>query len=111
VHDEEIKVKTDANGRVVEISKEVKPSEAAGESIGIEIFERETLAELFRILDRMVVTEKKVNQFYETAFQELADNDYDLHIVDATQYFCMEIDTGEDLKTAEALLLNHLKLK
>jgi choline kinase len=111
VHDEEIKVKTGANGRVIEISKEVKPSEAAGESIGIEIFGRETLAGLFRILDQKVVTEKKVNQFYETAFQELADDGNDLYIVDTTEYFCMEIDTGEDLKTAEALVLNHLKPK
>ena len=111
VDDEEIKVKTDANGRVLEISKEVKPSEAAGESIGIEIFGRETLSELFRILEQKVVTEKKVNQFYETAFQKLADDGNDLYIVDTTEYFCMEIDTGEDLKIAEALLLNHLKPK
>ena len=109
VHDEEIKVKTDSKGRVVEISKEVKPSEAAGESIGIEIFGRETLFELYRILDQKVVTEKKVNQFYETAFQELSDNYNDLYIVDTTEYFCMEIDTAEDLKTAESLILDHLK--
>ena len=38
VQDEEIKVKTDSAGRVLEISKTVTPSEAAGESIGIEFF-------------------------------------------------------------------------
>jgi choline kinase len=108
LHDEEIKVKTDTNGRVINISKEVKPAEAAGESIGIEIFGKETLTRLFSIIDHKVVTEKKVNQFYETAFQELADNGNDLYIVDTTEYFCMEIDTGEDLKAAEALVLNHL---
>jgi choline kinase len=107
VLDEEIKVKTDENGRVLEISKEVKPSEAVGESIGIEFFQRKTLTELFRILDRKVVHEKKVNQFYETAFQELADNDNDIYIVDISEYFCMEIDTIEDLKSAEAHLLSH----
>lgn len=107
VLDEEIKVKTDENGRVLEISKEVKPSEAVGESIGIEFFQRETLTELFRILDRKVVNEKKVNQFYETAFQELANNDKDIYIVDISEYFCMEIDTIEDLKSAEAHLLSH----
>jgi choline kinase len=111
VGEEEIKVRTDTTGRVLEISKEVIPSEAAGESIGIEIFGKDTLAELFRILDQMVVKDKKVNQFYETAFQELADNGFDIFIVDTTEYFCMEIDTAEDLKSAETLVLNHLKQK
>ena len=104
VHDEEIKVKTDAHGCVIEIGKDVNVSQAAGESIGIEIFGKEALAELYFILDRKVVTEKKVNQFYEAAFQELSDNN--LFIVDTTEYFCMEIDTEEDLRIAEGLSVN-----
>ena len=104
VHDEEIKVKTDAHGCVIEIGKEVDVSQAAGESIGIEIFGIGALTELYFILDRKVVTEKEVNQFYEAAFQELSDNN--LFIVDTTEYFCMEIDTEEDLKIAEGLSLN-----
>ena len=104
VHDEEIKVKTDAHGCVIEIGKKVNKSQAEGESIGIEIFGIEALTELYVILDRKVVTEKEVNQFYEAAFQELSDNK--LFIVDTTEYFCMEIDTEEDLKIAEGLSLN-----
>jgi choline kinase len=104
VHDEEIKVKTDAHGCVIEIGKEVNVSQAEGESIGIEIFGKEALTELYFILDRKVVTEKEVNQFYEAAFQELSDNN--LFIVDTTEYFCMEIDTEEDLRIAEGLSLN-----
>ena len=104
VHDEEIKVKTDAHGCVIEIVKEVNVSQAEGESIGIEMFGKEALTELYFILDRKVVTEKEVNQFYEAAFQELSDNK--LFIVDTTEYFCMEIDTEEDLKIAEGLSLN-----
>lgn len=111
VHDEEIKVKTDSTGRVVEIGKEVKPSEAAGESIGIEVFGRETLKELYRILDQKIVTEKKVNEFYETAFQELADINNDIYIVETNEYFCMEIDTEEDLINAGVLILSHLQEK
>jgi choline kinase len=107
VHDEEIKVKTDGEGKVVEIGKEVKLSEASGESIGIEIFGREALTELYTILERKVVAEKKVNIFYEAAFQELSENDF--HIVDSTEYFCMEIDTAEDLTAAEELVLIHLE--
>ena len=104
VHDEEIKVKTDAHGCVIEIGKEVNVSQAEGESIGIEMFGKEALTELYFILDRKVVTEKEVNQFYEAAFKELSDNN--LFIVDTTEYFCMEIDTEEDLKIAEGLSLN-----
>jgi choline kinase len=111
VHDEEIKVKVDAKGRVIEISKEVNPSEAAGESIGIEFFGKETLPELFRILDKKVIIEKKINQFYETAFQEFANNNNDIYIVDTTEYLCIEIDTPEDLHSAELLMLNHMNLK
>ena len=104
VHDEEIKVKTDAHGCVIEIGRKVNKSQAEGESIGIEIFGIEALTELYFILDRKVVTEKEVNQFYEAAFKELSDNN--LFIVDTTEYFCMEIDTEEDLKIAEGLSLN-----
>jgi len=106
VLDEEIKVKVDSAGLVLEISKEVNPAEAAGESIGIEIFGKETLPLLYSILDRKILIEKKVDQFYETAFQELVNNGYELHIIDSTDYFCMEIDTESDLKMAELLISN-----
>jgi choline kinase len=109
VQDEEIKVKTDANGRVIEIGKNVNPADAAGESIGIEIFGKEILVELFGILEKKIVVEKKVDQFYEAAFQELVDNKNDLYVVDTTEYLCMEIDTREDLITADKLIFNHLE--
>jgi choline kinase len=109
--DEEIKVKADPMGRVIEISKEVNPVEAAGESIGIEIFGKETLPLLYKILDRKVLAEKNVNQFYETAFQELINIGNDIYIIDSTEYFCMEIDTDSDLKTAEVLISNNLSQK
>jgi choline kinase len=100
VLDEEIKVRTDPDGRVLEISKEVNPSEATGESVGIEIFNRELLKELFKVIDHKVNIEKNVNQFYEAAFQELINYNQDIYIVDITEYFCTEIDTAEDLKFA-----------
>lgn len=105
VHDEEIKVKTDKTGRVLEISKEVKPSEAAGESIGIELFGKEGVEELYDIMDRKITMEKNVNRFYETAFQELSKNE--LYAVDVSEYVCSEIDTAEDLLFAQELLIHH----
>lgn len=107
VHDEEIKVRTDNNNRIIAISKEVSPLEAAGESIGIELFHRDGVDKLFKILDRKVITENQVNIFYEAAFQELSD----LYAVDTTDYFCMEIDTADDLKAAEEMIRNQYNLK
>ena len=109
--DEEIKVKVDSIGRVIEIGKEVDPEEAAGESIGIEIFGKETLSVLYKILDHKIVAEKNVNEFYESAFQELVNIGNDLYIVDSSEYFCMEIDTEFDLKIAESLISNNLSRK
>ena len=106
VQDEEIKVKVDENGRVLEIGKEVKLQDATGESIGIEKFGVETLKELFTIMERKIVIEKRVNQFYEAAFQELADNGANIYSVDTTDYICMEIDTAADLEAARTILLN-----
>ena len=104
VQDEEIKVKADARGRVLEISKEVNPDEAIGESIGIELFGDGMLEGLFRIIERKVKREGNVNQFYEAAFQELINEGQDLFVVDTTRYFCMEIDTPDDLRIAGELM-------
>lgn len=106
VQDEEIKVKVDEKGRVLEIGKEVKLEDAIGESIGIEKFGVETLKQLFSIIERKIIVEKKVNQFYEAAFQELADKGANIYTVDTTDYICMEIDTAADLEAACVILLN-----
>jgi choline kinase len=105
VQDEEIKVKADKNGRVLEIGKEVKLNEAIGESIGIEKFGAATLKKLFTILDRKIIVDKTVNQFYEAAFEELVQKGSDIFVVDTTEYACMEIDTAADLEAAGTLLL------
>jgi choline kinase len=103
VGEEEIKVKTDRKGRILEIGKEVEQAEAGGESIGIELFGKKILPELFKIIDRKVVNEKNINQFYEAAFQELINQHADIHIVDISDYFSIEIDTEKDLLDAGKL--------
>ncbi len=103
VGEEEIKVKADADGGVLEISKEVKPKEALGESIGIEKFGADTVEKLFAILDHQILVEKKVDIFYEAAFQELISSREDIFVVDVTEFVCMEIDTSLDLEVAGKL--------
>lgn len=98
--EEEIKVRTDARGLITTIGKEVNPAEAIGESIGIERFGSAFVDQLFRVLDRMISVEKRVNIFYEAAFQEAIDSGAELVPVDVGRYRCMEIDTAEDLVRA-----------
>ena len=106
VGEEEIKVKTDESSKILEISKEVIPSEAAGESIGIELFEKKSLTELFKIIDHKIKVENKVNIFYESAFQDFINNNGSIYTVDVTLYYCTEIDTASDLESAVKIMTN-----
>jgi choline kinase len=101
---EEIKVRTDARGVIREISKEVDPAVAAGESIGIELFGRDEVARLFAILHEKMTVRKQINQFYEAAFQEAIAAGSILHAVDVGSLQCMEIDTPDDLQRARELV-------
>jgi choline kinase len=106
--DEEIKVAVDRHNRIRAISKEVPPGRAIGESIGIELFGPSMLKTLFDVLDRKIVREKAVNEFYEAAFQEVIDRGGEIYAVDVGMYKAIEIDTAEDLLAAEKVILPHL---
>ena len=106
--DEQIKVIADENYKVIEISKEAPIEKAIGESIGIEKISGKFLKDVFEILDRKILKEKNVNEFYEKTFEEvIAKNDAEksMYCVDISQYFCMEIDTIEDYESAKKLNL------
>lgn len=106
--DEEIKVAVDRHNRIQAISKEVPPGQAIGESIGIELFAPSTLKTLFEILDRKIIQDKAVNEFYEAAFQEVVDRGGEIYAVDVGMYKAIEIDTVEDLRAAERDILPYL---
>lgn len=106
--EEEIKVKLDEKKSIINISKKVNPEEAAGESIGIEIFNAETVNKLFNILDRKILVEKNVNQFYEAAFEELIADNTNIFAVDVGDLKCIEIDTADDIKSAEKKVVKFL---
>lgn len=101
--EEQIKVIIDKNNKVLEIGKHIDIPRSAGESIGIEKFSAYFIKELFNILDRKIVSENNVNEFYEASFQEIIDNSEvrnSIYAVDVSDYKCMEIDTIEDLENA-----------
>jgi choline kinase len=102
--EEQIKVTLDGDNRITEISKEVDLKLAKGESIGIEKFSYDFGIEMFKILDRKIIREKNVNEFYERTFEEIiARNDKrnSLYCTDVSEYECIEIDTIEDYSKAQ----------
>lgn len=102
VGDEEIKVRLDGAGRILEISKTVPVMQAAGESIGIERFSPEFSAHLFAVVEKMIVQEGRSDVFYEAAFERVIEEGRPLFAVDISAWPCMELDTVEDFRRAES---------
>ncbi|MFA5405398.1 MAG: phosphocholine cytidylyltransferase family protein [Ignavibacteria bacterium] len=106
---EQIKVIVDEQNKILHIGKEISIKESIGESIGIEKFSKYYLKDLFDILDRKIINENNVNEFYEASFQEIIDKKdlrNSLYCIDVSDYECMEIDTIEDYNCAFNLHTN-----
>ena len=102
--EEQIKVTLDADNRILRMAKDVPLDEARGESIGIEKFSKSFGKEIFDVLDRKILKENNVNEFYEKTFEEvIARNDArnSIYCVDVSDYECIEIDTVEDYYKAQ----------
>ncbi len=97
---EEIKVIVDSTNKILHIGKELDPSNSFGESIGIEKFSHDFFRALGTVLERKIVKEKNVNEFYENSFQELYDSGNAMYAIDVSEYKSMEIDFPEDLERA-----------
>ncbi len=106
--EEEIKVRLNDDKSIAEISKTVDLKHAVGESIGIEKFSAEFTNKLFEILDRKILTENKVNIFYEAAFQEAIDAGEKIYAVDIGDLKCIELDFAEDIERAEREVIQFL---
>ena len=102
--EEEMKIVADAHGRIIEISKTCSPSEAAGESVGIEKMTAHYSSALFRELEKMIVDEGLIDIFYERAFERLIPQGHTFRIVDTTSFFSIELDTPEDFENAQRLI-------
>lgn len=102
--EEEMKVVTDAQGRITEISKTCDPAQAAGESLGIEKMGKSYTTALYKELDGMMNLEHLENKFYELAFERLIAQGHSYHVIDVTEYFSCELDTVEDFEHAKQLI-------
>ncbi len=101
--EEEMKVITDENGNIVEISKTCSPKMALGESVGVENIKSDYATTLFNELEIMCAKEGLENKFYELAFLRLIKKGYHLKVVDTTHLKSMELDTVDDFHRAEQL--------
>ena len=102
--EEEIKIITDANGRVVELSKTCSIADAIGESVGIERIAADYSSALFRELEQMIEHEGLIDIFYERAFERLIPQGHHFRVVDTTDLFSIELDTVEDFNRAKELI-------
>jgi choline kinase len=96
---EEIKVETDARGRVRAIGKQVPVERAAGESVGIERFSAAGGAAMFAHLEGRVRGRGLAHEWYEASWQEWIEHGGELWAVPVPEHFCAEIDTVEDLES------------
>jgi len=106
VGEEEMKVSLDSDGRVINLTKEMPISEAAGESVGLEVFSGEFVTEMVTVLNRRMKKDGYINEYYEAAFVELMQAGQDVRPVDLEDLLCMEIDTPEDLEAARQIFQN-----
>jgi choline kinase len=103
--DEEIKVVVKEGSRIVKASKTVMPTDAAGESIGIEKIGSETAILLFSELKAMMTRAENHQEYYEGAYELLMAKDIPFHALDITGLKWSEIDTKQDFDAAEKLFV------
>jgi choline kinase len=100
VGEEEMKVRLDTAGRVADLSKGMALAEAAGESVGLEVFSAASVKVLGQVLHRRMKVENRINEYYEASFVEMIRSGHDILPVDLAGLRCMEIDTLADLAAA-----------
>ena len=100
---EEVKVILSDDTQIIQVGKEIPPSEAIGESIGIEKISGTTASLLFTELKLMMQDEKHHQEYYEGAYERLIANNVTFHAVDITGLNWTEIDTRNDFDTAEKI--------
>ena len=94
--EEEIKIISDDDRNVLEISKVCSIENAVGESVGLEKMSAKYSAALYKELHQMIDNEGLDNVFYEKAFERLIPQGHIFKYLDTTDFFSMEIDTVED---------------
>ena len=100
--DEEMKVKVQG-GRVVDMSKDMDPTEADGENLGIVKFDARGAAALVEIMDHLIA-DGRLREWAPRAFAEFA-REHSLHAIGTRGLPWIEIDFPEDYERARNEIL------
>lgn len=96
--DEEMKVKI-SDGVVVDIRKDMDPSEADGENVGIVKFSASGARRLIEEMDA-IISRGQLRDWAPRAFREFATR-FPLHAISTADYPWIEIDFPEDYRKAQ----------
>ena len=106
VEEEEVKVRL-ISRRVEIIGKEIEPSKAQAEFVGIAKFSQKFNDLFMEKLDE-VVKEGRINAFFEVALNRALKH-YDVYAIDISDLPCMEIDSHEDFSAAREIYSTMVK--
>ncbi|GAA1786141.1 phosphocholine cytidylyltransferase family protein [Luedemannella flava] len=99
--DEEMKVITDADGRLLKITKLMDPADASGEHIGITLIEAHAAADLTNALE--TVWKAEPHLYYEDGYQLFADRGGKIQTVSLGKLDWVEVDNHDDLARAREI--------
>lgn len=101
-NNESMKIKTDGSNKIIDISKEIVESDAAGCSIDIYKFSGLSSSILFEEIEKMIEIEKKSKEWTEIALQRLFQtNRINMEPMDIAGAKWVEIDDHKDLAEAD----------
>lgn len=97
VDEEAMKVRTDADGRLIESHKDIPPGEAAGEWTGISVVQ--SPAAVFRAIEQHMMA-GSLTDYDTAAFTALAKSGQEIRCIASNGDAWKEIDTADDLEAA-----------
>lgn len=105
--DEEMKVKV-SDGLITDIRKDMHPTQADGENVGIAMFKPPAAKRLFAEMDRLISSGDCDRDWAPRAFREYAMR-YPLHAISTNNYPWIEIDFPEDYRRAQEQILPRIE--
>ena len=100
--DEEMKIKVNQEGKIMEISKELDHNDSHGEYIGILKVQSSFSKQFFDSITEVINKDGK-NVYYESALKNLIDKSVPIWVSDIKSDKWFEIDTVDDYTNAQSL--------
>lgn len=94
---------------ILSIGKHLKPYESDGEFIGVAKFSGQTNQVLKKKIFNIFSKDSSKNSYFELAIDSMLE-EHDVYGIDITEFPCIEVDTKEDLETANCIVKNHFDI-